>query len=167
MAVSNVSLFGAAFLTPVVVGKVTKSLGWQWSFYLVAIFLGASFPLTFFFVPETAFRRPDHLNTDFKHQDGQGESTSISGASNDETKELRPENRNELGGTSRTEVPAPIPEKNSFVKISSAVQWPKDRRELLQIATSSIAAVLPSGDLLGKYTSPGSCAQALTDNRPA
>ena len=116
MAVSNVSLFGAAFLTPVVVGKVTKSLGWQWSFYLVAIFLGASFPLTFFFVPETAFRRPNHLNTDFKHQDGQGESTSISGASNDETKELRPEDRNELGGTSRTEVPAPIPEKDSFVE---------------------------------------------------
>ncbi|KAJ5996568.1 hypothetical protein N7522_008228 [Penicillium canescens] len=116
MAVSNVSLFGAAFLTPVVVGKITKSLGWQWSFYFVAIFLGASFPLTFFFVPETAFRRPDHLNTDFKHQDGQGESTSISGASNDETKELRSEDRNELGGTSRTEVPAPIPERDSFVK---------------------------------------------------
>jgi MFS family permease len=116
MAVSNVALFGAAFLTPVVVGKITKTMGWQWSFYFVAIFLGASFPLMFFFVPETAFRRPDYLNTDFKHQDGQGESPSISGASNDESKELRPEDRNELDGNSRTEVPAPIHEKDTFAK---------------------------------------------------
>ncbi|KAJ5748088.1 uncharacterized protein N7511_009784 [Penicillium nucicola] len=115
MAVSNVALFGAAFLTPVVVGKITKTMGWQWSFYFVAIFLGASFPLMFFFVPETAFRRPDHLNTDFKHQDGHGESTSISGASNDETKELRPDDRNALG-TSRPDVPAPVPQKASFAE---------------------------------------------------
>jgi MFS family permease len=115
MAVSNVALFGAAFLTPVVVGKITKTMGWQWSFYFVAIFLGASLPLMFFFVPETAFRRPEHLNTDFKRSGGQGESAeshvSLSGASNDETKELRPSSN----GVS-LEAVMPVPEKDSFIK---------------------------------------------------
>jgi MFS family permease len=120
MAVSNVALFGAAFLTPVVVGKVTKSMGWQWSFYFVAIFLGASLPLMFFFVPETAFRRADHLNTDFKSGSGQEESSdyhvSLSGASNDDTKELT-SNLNGPNGPSRTtEAATIIPEKDSFAK---------------------------------------------------
>jgi len=100
-------------LTPVVVGKITKTMGWQWSFYFVAIFLGASLPLMFFFVPETAFRRPEHLNTDFKRTGGQGESAahmSLSGASNDETKELRP------GSNGAVEAAIPVPEKDSFVK---------------------------------------------------
>ncbi|CAG8313521.1 unnamed protein product [Penicillium nalgiovense] len=116
MAVSNVALFGAAFLTPVAVGKITKSMGWQWSFYFVAIFLGASLPLMFFFVPETAFRRSDYLNTDFKRSGGQGESmeshVSLSGASNDDTKELRP-GPNE---GSKTEAATTVPEKDSFAQ---------------------------------------------------
>jgi hypothetical protein len=66
MAFSNVAVFGGAFLTPVVVGKLTDTLGWSWSFYLIAIIAGACFPLVFFFVPETAFKRPDYLNTDFE-----------------------------------------------------------------------------------------------------
>lgn len=66
MALSNVALFGAAFLTPVFAGKITHSLGWQWTFYLVAIFAGAALPFIFFLVPETAFSRPDYLNTDFE-----------------------------------------------------------------------------------------------------
>ncbi|KAJ5328525.1 Major facilitator superfamily domain general substrate transporter [Penicillium brevicompactum] len=114
MAVSNVALFGAAFLTPVVVGKITKTMGWQWSFYFVAIFLGASLPLMFFFVPETAFRRPENLNTDFKRSGGQGESSeshaSFGGASSDETKGLSP------GSNAAAETAAPVPEKDSFVK---------------------------------------------------
>ncbi|KAL1993049.1 hypothetical protein VTN49DRAFT_3806 [Thermomyces lanuginosus] len=65
MALSNVALFGGAFLTPVFVGKITDSLGWEWSFYFVAIFLGALLPVMIFFVPETAYRRADKLNTDF------------------------------------------------------------------------------------------------------
>lgn len=114
MAVSNVALFGAAFMTPVVVGKITKTMGWQWSFYFVAIFLGASLPLMFFFVPETAFRRPEHLNTDFKRSGGQGEPTqshvSLSGASNDERKELSSDLNN------ATETAIRIPEKDSFAQ---------------------------------------------------
>ncbi|KAL8709107.1 MAG: hypothetical protein Q9220_006128 [cf. Caloplaca sp. 1 TL-2023] len=59
MALSNLALFGGAFFTPVLVGKITHTIGWQWSFYLVAIFAGALLPLVFFFVPETAFNRQD------------------------------------------------------------------------------------------------------------
>ncbi|KAI9923641.1 hypothetical protein MW887_008461 [Aspergillus wentii] len=66
MALSNVALFGAAFLTPVLAGKITHSLSWEWTFYLVAIFTAAALPLTFFLIPETAFRRPEYLNTDFE-----------------------------------------------------------------------------------------------------
>jgi MFS family permease len=65
MALSNVALFGGSFLTPVLVGKITYTLGWQWTFYLVAIFTAAALPFMIFFVPETAFRRADYLNTDF------------------------------------------------------------------------------------------------------
>ncbi|KAJ9248205.1 hypothetical protein DTO280E4_1772 [Paecilomyces variotii] len=69
MAFSNVALFGGSFLTPVVAGKIAATMSWQWTFYFVAIFAGAALPLTFFLVPETAFRRPDHLNTDFQGDD--------------------------------------------------------------------------------------------------
>ncbi|KAL8764348.1 MAG: hypothetical protein Q9184_000053 [Pyrenodesmia sp. 2 TL-2023] len=58
MALSNLALFGGAFFTPVLVGKITSTIGWEWSFYLVAIFAGALLPLVIFFVPETAFTRP-------------------------------------------------------------------------------------------------------------
>ena len=66
MALSNVALFGGAFLTPVITGKITNSMGWEWTFYFVAIFAAAAFPFVFFFVPETAYKRADHLNTDIE-----------------------------------------------------------------------------------------------------
>jgi ABC-type multidrug transport system fused ATPase/permease subunit len=121
MAVSNVALFGAAFLTPVIVGKMTVTIGWQWSFYFVAIFLAASLPLMIFFVPETAYRRSDDLNTDFKHKPGHSESTdshlALHDAVNDESKAFVPET-GAAHGASRTEVTAtPIPqEKDSFLR---------------------------------------------------
>ncbi|KAJ5774597.1 hypothetical protein N7457_009493 [Penicillium paradoxum] len=118
MAVSNVALFGAAFLTPVVVGKITKSMGWQWSFYFLAIFLGASLPLMFFFVPETAFRRADYLNTDFKcsgGHEGSSESHASLGEVADDTKQLRPDS-NGLNGTSKIETVTTVPQKDSFTK---------------------------------------------------
>ena len=64
MALSNLSLFGGAFFTPVLVGKITSTLGWQWTFYFIAIFTAVMFPLVVFFVPETAFVRDAHFNTD-------------------------------------------------------------------------------------------------------
>lgn len=60
MALSNLALFGGAFFTPVLVGKITQTIGWEWSFYMIAIFAGALLPFIFFFVPETAFVRPEH-----------------------------------------------------------------------------------------------------------
>ena len=64
MALSNLSLFGGAFFTPVIVGKITATLGWQWSFYFIAIFAAVMLPLVVLFVPETAFVREAHFNTD-------------------------------------------------------------------------------------------------------
>ncbi|KAJ5670271.1 uncharacterized protein N7477_005634 [Penicillium maclennaniae] len=114
MAVSNVALFGAAFLTPVFVGKITKSLGWQWSFYFVAIFLAASLPLMIVFVPETAYRRPDYLNTDFKHKRSTNPDKPSDYTTNEESKAFVPES-GEHG--SRNEVFAGmIPEKDSLLK---------------------------------------------------
>ncbi|KAI4167606.1 MAG: hypothetical protein LQ343_007070 [Gyalolechia ehrenbergii] len=57
MALSNLALFGGAFFAPVLVGKITQTIGWQWSFNLIAIFTGALLPLIFFFVPETGYNR--------------------------------------------------------------------------------------------------------------
>jgi MFS family permease len=64
MALTNFAVFGGSFLTPVIVGKMVKEIGWPWSFYFVAIFAGVLFPFMVFFVPETAYHRDDSLNTD-------------------------------------------------------------------------------------------------------
>ncbi|KAH6675582.1 MFS transporter-like protein [Halenospora varia] len=64
MALTNLAVFGSAFFTPILVGKITHTIGWPWTFYFVAIFTGLCLPLVIFFVPETAFRRSSHLNTD-------------------------------------------------------------------------------------------------------
>jgi hypothetical protein len=64
MALTNLAVFGGAFFTPILVGKITHTIGWQWSFYFVSIFCGVCLPLIIFFVPETAYRRSSHLNTD-------------------------------------------------------------------------------------------------------
>lgn len=74
MAASNMALFGGAFFTPILVGKITHTLGWEWTFYFVAIFAGCLFPFVFFFVPETAFRRSNHFNTDLTGQDTRNDS---------------------------------------------------------------------------------------------
>lgn len=80
MALTNVALFGGAFFTPVVVGKITYTIGWEWSFYLIAIFSGVLLPFVFLFVPETAFRRDNALNTDLT-----GEDSAFGEASNHQT----------------------------------------------------------------------------------
>jgi MFS family permease len=64
MALTNFCVFGGSFMTPIIVGKMSHSIGWQWTFYLVAIFSGVMLPFIFFFVPEVAFRRDDKFNTD-------------------------------------------------------------------------------------------------------
>jgi MFS family permease len=64
MALTNFAVFGGAFMTPIIVGKMAGTIGWQWSFWMIAIFQGAGLPLLVFFVPETAFRRDERFNTD-------------------------------------------------------------------------------------------------------
>lgn len=69
MALTNLAVFGGAFFTPILVGKITHTIGWPWSFYFVTIFTGVCLPLVIFFVPETAYRRDSHLNTDMASSD--------------------------------------------------------------------------------------------------
>jgi MFS family permease len=64
MALSNFCVFGGAFLTPVLVGVIADSIGYQWTFYLVAIFAGIMLPLVILFVPEMAFRREERFDID-------------------------------------------------------------------------------------------------------
>lgn len=74
MAITNLAVFGGAFFTPIVVGKITHTIGWEWTFHLVAIFTAACLPLVILYVPEPAYRRSAHLNTDlvasYQAQDG-------------------------------------------------------------------------------------------------
>ncbi|KAF2434953.1 putative MFS transporter [Tothia fuscella] len=76
MALTNFAVYGGAFMTPVIVGKMAATIGWEWSFWLIAIFQGAGLPLLVLFVPETAFRRDDKLNTDILVMEGTGPGTS-------------------------------------------------------------------------------------------
>ncbi|KLJ10852.1 hypothetical protein EMPG_13795 [Blastomyces silverae] len=80
MALSNVALFGGSFFTPVIVGKLTVSMGWEWTFNFLAIFSAACLPLIIFCAPETAFRRAAHLNTDFEGESRQGVGPNITAA---------------------------------------------------------------------------------------
>lgn len=64
MAFANLAVFGGAFFCPVVVGKITAELGWEWTFYFVAIFSGVCLIVVFLGCPEVAYRREDALNTD-------------------------------------------------------------------------------------------------------
>lgn len=64
MAFTNLAVFGGAFFTPILVGLITRNLGWPWTFYFVTIFSAVTFPAVFFFCPETAYRRDARLNTD-------------------------------------------------------------------------------------------------------
>ncbi|KAH6957622.1 major facilitator superfamily domain-containing protein [Ilyonectria sp. MPI-CAGE-AT-0026] len=64
MAFTNLAVFGGAFFTPILVGKITESLGWKWTFFFVAIFLAPTLLAVFFFCPETTYRRAANLNTD-------------------------------------------------------------------------------------------------------
>ncbi|KAF2280732.1 MFS transporter-like protein [Westerdykella ornata] len=64
MALSNFAVFGGAFFTPVLVGKIADSMGYEWTFYFVAIFAGAMLPFVVFFVPETAYKREQRFDID-------------------------------------------------------------------------------------------------------
>ncbi|KAI1423047.1 major facilitator superfamily transporter [Xylaria sp. FL1777] len=64
MAFTNLAVFGGAFFTPILVGKITHTIKWWWTFNLISIFCAASLIAVFLFCPETAYRRDARLNTD-------------------------------------------------------------------------------------------------------
>ncbi|KAF3005750.1 hypothetical protein E8E13_006796 [Curvularia kusanoi] len=64
MALSNLALFGGAFLTPVFVGMIANNMGYEWTFYFVAIFAAALLPLLIFFCPETTYKREARFDID-------------------------------------------------------------------------------------------------------
>ncbi|KAF2876293.1 MFS transporter-like protein [Massariosphaeria phaeospora] len=64
MALSNLALFGGAFFTPVLVGRIADTMGYQWTFYFVAIFAAAMLPLVVCCVPETSYRREVRFEID-------------------------------------------------------------------------------------------------------
>lgn len=77
MAFTNLAVFGGAFFTPILVGKITHSIGWWWTFYLVAIFSAACLPLIYLFCPETAYRRDTALNLDLLDVDNPANSADL------------------------------------------------------------------------------------------
>ncbi|KAM0721631.1 hypothetical protein Q7P37_002556 [Cladosporium fusiforme] len=99
MSVSNLAIYGGAFLTPVIVGKMTSTMGWQWTHYFVAIFAAAMLPLIVFLAPETAYTRDARLETD----------TLAVAASSHNTSKLTPTPSSPSGGeeTSAEEKPSP------------------------------------------------------------
>lgn len=85
MAVTNLAVFGGAFFTPIVVGKITHTIGWPWTFYIDAIFCAVNLPFLIFFMPETAYPRSSNLNIDMKAMD----TSPMDDKTNNETYELR------------------------------------------------------------------------------
>lgn len=70
MAFSNLCLFGGAFFTPVIVGIMTHKLGWEWTFYFIAIFTTGLLPFVVLYCPETAYVRDESFNVDSHLQRG-------------------------------------------------------------------------------------------------
>ncbi|KAF9692399.1 hypothetical protein EKO04_009460 [Ascochyta lentis] len=64
MALSNLALFGGAFLTPVFVGMIADNIGYQWTFYFVAIFTAVLLPLLILLCPETSYKREAQFDID-------------------------------------------------------------------------------------------------------
>lgn len=111
MAFTNLAVFGGAFFTPIVVGKITNSIGWWWTFYLVAIFCAACIPLVYFFCPETAYRRDTALNLDLLVTDNApaAAENKASGFATDDAEKTGSSNNGEASGS--TEV-SPNPNAN-------------------------------------------------------
>ncbi|KAL4951206.1 major facilitator superfamily domain-containing protein [Aspergillus filifer] len=119
MALSNVAVFGAAFLTPVAAGKITKTMGWNWTFYFIAIFAAVALPLTIFLVPETAFKRPNYLELHYESAQGRAEEGQQNGHNTpgDQEKHKQPSASNgesSLDITSDDTRPTEIPAKVTY-----------------------------------------------------
>lgn len=114
------SVFGSAFITPIIAGKLSVTMGWEWTFYFVAIFSGLLFPLCFFCCPETAFVRPDVFNTDIgiHEQDQTGLSAEHELSQKSGTSESKDPEQPEIRSFPSSSSPSPTPptEKTSYLK---------------------------------------------------
>ncbi|KUI57443.1 Protein HOL1 [Cytospora mali] len=115
MAFTNLAVFGGAFFTPIVVGKITDTLKWWWTFYLVAIFCAVCLPAIIFFCPETAYRRDTSLNTDMLAgeetagtEKGDEHPLSPRNGSHDSERNVMNENGSSSFTNGRTAVPAKV-----------------------------------------------------------
>ncbi|CAK7239425.1 MAG: hypothetical protein STHCBS139747_000855 [Sporothrix thermara] len=121
MAFTNLAVFGGSFFTPIVVGKITHTIKWWWTFNLVAIFCAACLPAIVLLCPETAYRRDDTLNLDISAAD---ESAAIrlgglpapkrTSSSNDEGLPGAPASATPVSDDDATICPGP--EKVSYIK---------------------------------------------------
>lgn len=109
MAFTNLAVFGSAFFTPIVVGKITQALGVGWTFNFVAIFSAVTLPFVIMFCPETAFRRENRYNTDvYTEEDVLHQQPASSDSSQTNEKEsgggfrLLPTNRRQHVGNANT-----------------------------------------------------------------
>lgn len=127
MALSNLALFGGAFLTPVFVGLIADRIGYQWTFYFVAIFAAALLPLVIFFCPETTYKRDARFDIDTMGnlivQPGH-ELKDVRNTSNSTSREIErggipPEGQEKLvdpTSTASTTPPPPPPPKTTFLQ---------------------------------------------------
>ena len=129
MALTNVALFGGAFLTPVFVGHISATMGWQWTFYFIAIFGAASFPLLLFLVPETAYRRAAHLNTDIELETFHPKSQEHLTSAEDH---LTASERNRLSDERVAQISTP-PARTSYIKTLSPFNGRKTDESFLKI----------------------------------
>ncbi|KAF8058742.1 MFS general substrate transporter [Lyophyllum atratum] len=79
MGLFTLMLTNGAHLAPIVGGYVARDRGWRWCFFVGAILNGIMFVFCFFFMPETLFDRPPHVETDITSpaiDDGEGSTGS-------------------------------------------------------------------------------------------
>jgi len=121
MAFTNLAVFGGAFFTPILVGKITSigSLGWPWTFYFVSIFCALCLPAIIFFCPETAYLRSASLNLDLLSTENPAANKHDEGNSSPRDSN-QPIALRELGqsghgnGATDVETPHPLPPKASL-----------------------------------------------------
>ncbi|KAF2749747.1 MFS transporter-like protein [Sporormia fimetaria CBS 119925] len=130
MAASNLALFGGAFFTPVLVGKIADTMGYEWTFYFVAIFAGVILPFLIFFVPETAYRREQRFDIDTmgnlivteskpestaEHPTSTETSSKATGAANGHSSE-KPNGQAEINGVATETGHTPVPAKQTWLQ---------------------------------------------------
>ncbi|KAI5289593.1 hypothetical protein KEM52_000730 [Ascosphaera acerosa] len=125
MAITSVSLFGGAFMTPVIAGKMAYDMGWRWNFYFIAIFVGVAAILVFLFVPETAYRRDSRLELDLNGnlsqetvicQDSDVERAAAAREDDPEKDAVKSSTRpvSPSGSPATVSVPQPLPKKKTY-----------------------------------------------------